>query len=314
MNIFEATQRPAPELLFRRNDPNDPRLGELARCDPAGYPSAHHVLMGCPQDMGVARNGGREGARHAPDAIRRMLYRLTPMGLNPASLFDLGNLIIQPDLEANVELHRAVVRQVLRDGKRLVVLGGGNDIAFPDCSALALECGPVLAFNIDAHLDVRADQPMNSGTPYRQLLDGGFVQPPDFFEMGFQPHANSETYLRYVRQLGAHAIEWGQLRAAGAQPPFQRALDASSAASIFWGFDMDAVRGADAPGVSAVNPLGLSAVEFVGLFDLAGAQPRTRIVELSEINPLFDVDDRTARLAAVAIHAYLRSATPSWAG
>jgi formiminoglutamase len=82
-------------------------------------------------------------------------------------------------------------------------------------------------------------------------------------------------------------------------------LAGSDADAIFWGFDMDAVRGADAPGVSAVNPLGLGADEFVGLWALAGSDPRTRVVELSEVNPRYDVDGRTARLAAVAVWSHL---------
>ena len=38
---------------------------------------------------------------------------------------------------------------------------------------------------------------------------------------------------------------------------------------------------------------------------LAGAEPRSRVVEFSEMNPAFDPDGRTARLAAAAIWHYL---------
>jgi arginase family enzyme len=36
----------------------------------------------------------------------------------------------------------------------------------------------VLALNVDAHFDVRADSPRNSGTPYRQLLEEGKLKVP----------------------------------------------------------------------------------------------------------------------------------------
>jgi formiminoglutamase len=45
----------------------------------------------------------------------------------------------------------------------------------------------------------------------------------------------------------------------------------------------------------------MSGEEFCTLMELAGAEPRTRLIELSEVNPAFDVDLRTCRLAAVAL-------------
>ena len=45
---------------------------------------------------------------------------------------------------------------------------------------------PVLAFNVDAHFDVRADTPRNSGTPYRELLEGGHVEPQRLHQIGSQ--------------------------------------------------------------------------------------------------------------------------------
>ena len=96
------------------------------------------------------------------------------------------------------------------------------------------------------------------------------------------------------------------LRATGAARIVRRALrEAERAKAVFWGLDMDVVNAAEAPGVSAPNPLGLSGAELCELAALAGAEPRTRIVELSEVNPAFDVDGRTSRLAAATIWHYL---------
>jgi len=70
---------------------------------------------------------------------------------------------------------------------------------------------------------------------------------------------------------------------------------------IFWGFDLDVVCAADAPGVSAPNPIGMTGDELCQIASIAGFDRRTRIVEFSEVNPSYDVDGRTARLTAVAI-------------
>ncbi len=187
-----------------------------------------------------------------------------------------------------------------------MVLGGGNDISYPDCAALAKRSGDVLAFNIDAHFDVRPNAERNSGTPYRQLLEEGHLKGPRFFELGSQPFCNAQAHADYLHEKRAHVVALDDLRAKGAARVVRRALrEAAAAKAVFWGFDLDVVNAAEAPGVSAPNALGLSGAELCELARLAGAEPRTRIVEFSELNPAFDVDGRTARLAAAAIWHYL---------
>ena len=194
-DIFNLTNRPDRSLFFSRNDPNDPRLGEIIKSDPDHYKNADIVIIGCPQDEGVLRNNGRIGAALAPDAIREQFYRLTPFNF-VKKVFDLGNIVIGRTLEETHDTHKEVVAQVLRDGKRCVVLGGGNDVSYPDGLAMAEVFGPEwwLAINVDSHLDVRLAPERNSGTPYRQLLDEGHLKPEYFFEVGFQTHLCSPVY------------------------------------------------------------------------------------------------------------------------
>jgi formiminoglutamase len=303
--LFAALTPPAPGLFYRRNDPNDLRLGEAIGVGQQSYAAAQVAVLGSPQDEGVRRNRGRPGASEAPSAIRHCLNRLSVNRLEGLSVVDLGDIRPGASLEETHALQQAVVRRVVSDGKRLIVLGGGNDISFPDCAGLAEASGQVLAFNIDTHLDVRADTPGNSGTPYRQLLEGGFIKPSAFFELGAQPFANSPVYERYLHDCGV-TIGWlSDLRAVGVLEAVTPILASQPEPSIFWGFDMDSVRAADAPGVSAPSPIGLTAEEFCSLFTLAGAEPRTRVIEISEVNPTYDLDDRTSRLAAVAIWHFL---------
>ncbi len=307
IDLFASTTRPVGDLLYRRGDRNDPRLGEVVRTVPEDYARGEVVLLGCPNDEGVRRNKGRIGAAAAPEEIRACLYRMVPPEsiYSGLSLFDLGNTIVQPTLEATHELHQALVEQILRDGKRLITLGGGNDLSYPDCAAVGSVDSQLLAFNIDAHFDVRADEPRNSGTPYRQLLEAGYLQPPNFFEIGGQPFANSPIYRRYLEEKGVGIVWLDDLRQAGITATIRRRLSASNASSIFWGFDLDSVRAADAPGVSAPNPTGLYGEELCEIAGLAGQDQRTRLIEFTEVNPAFDLDRRTCRLAAAAIFHFL---------
>lgn len=307
MILFDASHvTPVdPALLHRRNDPNDPRLGEAVLRGQPAYAGAQVVLLGSPQDEGVRRNQGRPGAAAAPAEIRRALYRLSTNGIESERLLDLGDVVPQKTLEETHGLQRRLVQQLLADGKRVIVLGGGNDIAYPDCAALAATAKDLLAFNIDRHFDVRADPVRNSGTPYRQLIDENLLRPQSYYAIGVQPFANSAYYAEWLRQRGANTVSLAALRELGITQTFRRVLRARKADGLFWGFDLDVVCAADAPGVSAPAPTGLSAAELCQIATIAGSDARTRVVEFSEMNPTFDVDGATARLVAVAIYHYL---------
>jgi len=309
--IFEQTTKVDPTLFFTRNDKNDPRLGEIVGREEDDYASADIVILGCPQDEGVRRNNGRVGAATAPDKIREQFYRLTPFNIRK-KVFDLGNVIIRSSLEETHETQFNVVTQLLKDGKRVIVLGGGNDISYPDGAAMADVFGPEqwIGVNIDAQLDVRIAEQRNSGTPYRQLLEEKHLLPTYFYEVGYQTHFCSPVYYEYIRDLGVHRISLELLRSRTEadleikEQIRQKFIGHSSSLNTFFGFDLDAVRSADAPGTSAPSPLGLRAGEFITLVKYAASLANTKIIEFSEVNPTYDVDNRTTKLVAIGMHRF----------
>lgn len=311
-DLFTLTSRPNADLFFTLNDANDPRLGEIVASDPKDYTSAEIVILGCPQDEGVRRNNGRVGAANAPNAIREQFYRLTPFNIKK-KLFDLGDVEIGASLEETHDTHCAVVKHVLLDGKRLIVLGGGNDISYPDGKAMAEVFGPEkwIGINVDSHLDVRIAEQRTNGTPYRQLLDEGYLLPNFFYEVGYQTHFASPVYYKYLRDLGVHRISLEILRSREhadmelKENIRHRFIGQSSSLNTFFGFDIDAVRSSDAPGSSAPSPLGLRAGEFITLVKYAASLANTKLIEFSEVNPKYDIDNTTVKLVAIAMHRFI---------
>jgi formiminoglutamase len=310
-DIFAATTRPDEELFYSPHDENDPRLGEVVSREPDSYARADLVILGCPQDEGVRRVGGRVGAADAPRAIRDQFYRLTPFNLKKR-VFDLGDVPMTGSLEETHDVLSAVVKQVLTDGKRLIILGGGNDISYADGKAMSEVYGRDwwIGVNIDSHLDVRLAEERNSGTPYRQLLDEQLLRPDYFYEAGYQSHYCSPVYYDYIRTLGVNRISLELLRSRAEadielkEQIRQKFIGHSSGLNTFFGFDLDAVRMADAPGTSKPSPLGLRAGEFIQLVKYAASLANTKIIEFTEVNPKFDIDNRTAKLVAIAMHRF----------
>lgn len=297
------------KVFFKRGDAHDLRLGETI--PGTSYQDASVVILGCPQDDGVTRNGGREGAGLAPEAIREQFYKLTPFGIT-AKISDIGNVAFSNSLEETHDRLTETVKKILEDGKKLIILGGGNDISYADGKAMSATygAGNWLAVNIDAHFDVRQAQQRNSGTPYRQLLDEKLIRPDYFYETAYQPQFASPHYYRYLQNLGVNLISLDQLRSRETSDLElrelirQKFISHSQSLSAFFGFDLDAVRSSDAPGTSAPSPIGLRAGEFLNIVDFAAKLVNTKIIEFTEVNPNFDVDDRTTKLVAIAMHRF----------
>ena len=167
-----------------------------------------------------------------------------------------------------------------------------------------------IGVNIDAQLDVRLAEERNSGTPYRQLLDEKLIRPDYFYEVGYQTHFASPVYYEYIRSLGVNRISLELLRSRTEvdlelrENIRQKFIGQSSSLNTFFGFDMDALRSADAPGTSAPSPLGLRAGEFIQLVKYAASLANTKIIEFSEVNPKFDEDNRTTKLVAIGMHRF----------
>ncbi|MBD3257784.1 arginase, partial [candidate division GN15 bacterium] len=292
----------------RRPDYSDPRLGHVIGPGWPDYEHADIIIVGCPQDHGVLRNSGRAGANEAPNAIRRALYTFpSPSERAGERICDLGDIMVQPTLEDTHRIHQRIVRRILEDGKRAIILGGGNDISYPDVSALHDVTPDLLAFNIDSHFDVRPSDERTSGTPYRQLLDEGKLAPDRFYEIGCKAEVNAIEHERYLQEQGIAVFWLSDLRRQGIEPLLHELLQRHDASAVFWGFDMDVVRTSDAPGVSASYPIGLSAEEICTIADIAGRDSRSKIIEISEVNPRHDIDNRTARLTAQLLARALRA-------
>lgn len=211
--------------------------------------------------------------------------------------------------EAHRELEERVGR-ALGAGAVPFVIGGGNDQSYPNAAALLAHSRgrPVACVNIDAHTDVRPlkEGRSHSGSPFRQLLEDPRFDGRNFVEFAAQGMQCSADHVRYAQSKGAAFVWLREVQASGdAGAAFARTLARfPSDARVFVSFDLDAVRGADAPGVSCPGAVGLSSDDALSICRVAGADPRVALVDLSEFNP--DVEAyRTGKLVAAMFYHFL---------
>jgi len=294
--------------------PDDPRLGSIIEYNVnAALTPGRPVIIGFPQDEGVRRNGGRVGAAKAPARIRHWLARLTPWystfktDLSDAPAADLGDIAVSADLEMTQAALGEVVGGVLNAGAVPIVLGGGHETAFGHYLGYVQAATPVGIINIDAHLDVRPtlDGKGHSGSPFRQALEHS-PKLRQYVCLGVQPQSVSREHWDYAKKRRCRIepiveVEGMLAYRTVANIKWLR----GKRLPVFLTLDADAVDVASMPGVSAPNPAGFMSRDVLqAVFD-AGHEPDVSSFELVEINPQWDVDERSSRWGALAVWHFL---------
>ncbi len=311
--------RPRPE------DPDDVRLGAAVSCWEGPLESClekvkagDFVVMGYVDDRGVERNGGRTGAFEAPDEIRKLLYSMTLAVENPKELplkiWDIGNLKSWGDsLHKAHENARMVIAKIREKGGKILSLGGGHDWAYADFVDFSKTGGKKAQLvNIDAHLDMRPlpeneDKAWHSGTPFRRILSE--ENPPRFTAIGLQKHCNAQAHINWAHGVRAATVflEDMSLNLSDQVEFLSKKLDLDSDGKHPFGLsiDLDAFPQSAAPGVSAPQAIGVDPMIAISLIQKMGKNLQQ--LGLYEMNPRYDLDGRTARLAAKLAHTFLVS-------
>lgn len=266
------------------------------------------TLIGIPDDIGVGNVGGRQGARRGPPTFRQYLQRLKERDGVLAGLHDAGNVPLVDDIHQN---HREASNLIAKQEGLTVVVGGGHDHVYSHLRAIREQLpqkARLGCINVDPHFDMRAAQPQfTSGSPFRVALEEGLLQGEHLVEFGIQPFANAPELWDFAEEHQVQVVEFEMLRNNETLPQFRQVLLKLAAAvdAIVLSLDLDSIQAAFAPGVSAPAPEGFTPSEVLQMLEMAGNEPKVSSLGIYELNPEFDQDNRTARLAAVAAYTFV---------
>lgn len=273
------------------------------------------ALLGFSCDEGVRRNQGRIGAAEGPEAIRKVLANM-PIQQSDILCFDAGDITCtNGDLAiAQITLGNAV-NLLLQHHITPIVLGGGHELAYGHYLGIAKtyphhQLGIV---NFDAHFDMRPlppDQQGNSGTPFLQIaeLHKAAQQHFDYNCIGIQPAGNMQTLFNTAAIWQVHTLQAEQIQAD------EKKLSATFIERIIHENDiiylslcLDVFAAAYAPGVSAPQAFGLTPWQVLPLIRQLAASGKIISYDIAELSPPYDIDQRTAKLAANFIYEIIHS-------
>jgi formiminoglutamase len=268
------------------------------------------TLIGFACDAGVARNHGRVGASGGPAAIRTALGNMPVHGCR--SIADAGDVSCEPaeggdGLEEAQQELAAQLACILAGGSLPIALGGGHEIAYASFSGIARhleqqENKPRIGvINLDAHFDLRMADRASSGTPFRQIAEDCAQRGWDFHYccLGVSRFANTQALFERAREL---KVTWrldedmGLLHhdeVLATLNDFLAGVD-----HVYFTTCLDVLPAAVAPGVSAPAARGVSLELIEAIADAVAGSSKLLLADIAEMNPAYDIDQRTARVAA----------------
>lgn len=281
------------------DDPRWPRASAwLAQASPA----PRLVVIGVPaHETSISPTE----AHRTPGAVREALARYSTYSLDhDVDLADLPVLdagdVPAPD-HADGEARVAEAIRSLPDHELLIALGGDNSITFSVMAGLLPDLSSAGLVTLDAHYDLRDGE--SNGSPVRQLIEAG-LPGRRVVQVGIADFSNSAEYAARARDFGITVIPRGALRRHPIEEVMAEALDIAGAApgGVYVDIDVDVCDRAVVPGCPAAAPGGLSADELRRAAHAAGADPRVRGIDFTEVDAQADAPDgRTVRLVALGV-------------
>ncbi|MGF1773649.1 formimidoylglutamase [Vibrio wakamikoensis] len=273
-------------------------------------------LIGFCTDEGVKRNKGRIGAKQGPDAIRAALANLAWHQDN--EIIDIGNVVADSDdLELHQQQAAETITKHLTNGP-IVVLGGGHEIAWSSFKGLSdflsqTNNKPNIGIiNFDAHFDLReyqtndktltdVDLKPSSGTPFAQIADHCHATGQNFhyFCIGVSETGNTQALFKKVDSLQVQYIKDTDLLDRPIHEHIaQLKRFINKVDTLYFTIDLDVFNASLAPGVSAPAAFGMNLEQLIPMLNTIVASDKLMLADIAEYNPNYDIDNRTAKLAA----------------
>ena len=266
-----------------------------------GTGRAEVALIGAPMEAGSVTPGRCD---LAPETIRRTLRRFSTYDVETGaelavSIHDAGDVDVRGVMPADgfAPIVDAVGRCTIDHGLTLL-LGGNNAVTRPAAHALGLPLHKVGLITLDAHFDLReTDQGLLNGNPVRALLEDG-LPGANICQIGLAAYANTGKMHADAQAAGIGVWTIANCRKRGIVAVLKDALARlDHVEQLMVDFDIDVIDRSQCPGAPGARPGGMPVEMFFEAARFLAAEPRVKLVDLTEFDPRLDLSDVTALTA-----------------
>lgn len=270
--------------------------------------SYYFGILGFMCEEGVLRNKGRIGAKHGPEFLRKACANFPYT--NSKTIADFGNIVCEDNnLEMAQERLCDAICKIQTLGTKTVVFGGGHEMMFGHFKGLrkAYPDKKIGIINFDAHFDNRTLEEgigVSSGTGFWQIaqLDSNY----QYLAIGIQPNSNTKSLFNEAQKAGTEYILADEVNVENEGKIVKKIEDFFDKVDVVYlTICLDVFAAPFAPGVSATAYNGIFPDYFFKkIFKTVLKTDKLIGFDIAELNPLFDIDNRTAKLAASLVFDY----------
>ncbi len=263
-------------------------------------------LVGAPLGVGSVTPGRCD---LAPALLRATLKRIGRFSVETVReietrVADHGDIDLDGlSIEESFEPIRNAIASSVRQHELTMMIGGNNAITRPGlhglAEALELRLDQIGLITLDAHLDLRETSGgLSNGNPVRALLEDG-LPGPNISQNGLAPFANSADMFHDADAAGIDVKTVTDCFGMGIKWIVEDALDElEHVEAIMVDFDIDVIDRAQFPGAPGGRPGGLDSRMFFEAANILCANPKVRLIDLTEWDPPLDPTDLSALTAA----------------
>ncbi|XP_067213859.1 arginase, hepatic isoform X4 [Linepithema humile] len=282
----------------------------------------------------ACRNMKKEGVARGPEVIRaaRVIEELKTLELD---VRDYGDIVYDAkdinDISNMSELGHVAsctsrlseqIRQVLRDGRQALTIGGDHSLSIGTIDGHVKEKGDVAVIWVDAHADLNTNKTSESGNvhgmpvalltselaDYWPYLPGMDWQVPmlSIRNVAYIGLRSVDRYERLViEKFGITAFGMEDIERYGIHNVTHMALnkiDSHNSKSLHVSFDIDALDPLEAPSTGTPVRGGLSLREAIHLMEEIYRTRRLSAIDLVEVNPQIGTKQNVEITVEAAIH------------
>jgi formiminoglutamase len=259
-------------------------------------------LVGAPLAVGSVTPGRCD---QAPERLRQTMRRMGRYNVETgrelaARIRDHGDVdLFELGIGQAFEPIREAVAASVEAHSLTLLIGGNNAVTRPGVHGLGVPLDEVGLITLDAHFDMRGtSEGLSNGNPVRALIEDG-LPGTNIAQIGLAPFANSKAMHEDALAAGNCVVTIGEVRQRGVIDAVERALaHVEYCATILVDCDIDVIDRSQFPGAPGARAGGMNAGDFFAAARRLAAEPRVRVIDLTEWDPPLDTSDLSALTAA----------------
>ena len=279
----------------------------------AGWPNLSDLIVGVESKAPVGLVGAPLAAGSvtagqcdlAPALLRQTLRRIGRYDVETqeeldSRIADRGDVEIAGlSIEEATPLIAKAVRYSVSLHELTLLVGGNNAVTRPGVHGLGLPLDKVGLITLDAHFDMRETREgLSNGNPVRALIEDG-LPGRNIAQIGLASFANSRKMHEDALAAGNLVVTMEEVRRHAIRPVIERALKhVAHCEALLIDCDIDVIDRSQFPGAPGARPGGMAVYDFFAAVRRLAADPRVRVIDLTEWDPPLDATDLSALTAA----------------